>query len=309
MRGDRVTTHRAGADGAGTTLIEESVGGRQIANGGVPLLRACAGVGDEADAGRGEGVSPTSLDPAKALHNRRDLMLMSLRDSGERAPLAQEIFDELAIAIVEGRLLPGETLNSVELSRRFRTSRTPVREALAELERQGVIVVPRRRQPYVAEATLQQIKDVYDLRASLFSLVSELIVDNCPIEALRDLWAWQEALECDAARGSVDDYFWHNVGFRLVEVRLAGNEELQRILSGLGMRTLQFRHGSLSQPGRLKRSAEDHRRLVVAYEERDRDTATAITRALIMGGYRALRRSELTGEATDSFVRPDPARL
>jgi DNA-binding GntR family transcriptional regulator len=235
------------------------------------------------------------LEPETAISNRRALMLMSVRNIGDREPLGQEIFDEVAIDIIEGRLRPGDSLNSVDLARRFRTSRTPVREALAELERHGVVAVPPRRRPYVVHATLKQVHDVYLLRANLFSLVSELIVDNCPKERLAELWKWQQALEDDVARNSVDDYFWHNVGFRLVEVGLSGNSELQRTLHTLGLRTLQFRHLSLSQPGQIGRSVADHRRLLEAYAERDKTAATGMTRALIMGGYRAIQRSGLVG--------------
>ncbi len=242
-------------------------------------------VGNVAPDARGVAIP---LDPDTALRDRRTLMLASMRDDADRAPLAQQIFDEIAIAIVEGHLNPGDSLNSVDLARRFNTSRTPVREALADLERQGAIVVPPHRRPYVAQVTLGQAKDVYDIRAALFTLVSELIVESCPTTNLAELWRWQTALEKDAARGAVDDYFWHNVGFRLVEVRLAGNEQLQRMVGTLGIRTLQFRHLSLSQPGRLQRSVEDHRRLLIAYEERDKTAAAAMSRGLIMAGYRAL---------------------
>jgi DNA-binding GntR family transcriptional regulator len=235
------------------------------------------------------------LEPAIATSDRRAMMLLSIRNMADREPLAQEIFDEVAIDIVEGRLRPGDSLNSVDLARRFGTSRTPVREALAELERHGVVAVPPRRRPYVVHATLKQVHDMYILRANLFSLVSELIVDNCPTERLAELWKWQQALEDDVARDAVDDYFWHNVGFRLVEVGLSGNGELQRTLHTLGLRTLQFRHLSLSQPGRIQRSVADHRRLLTAYEERDKNAATGMTRALIMGGYRAIERSGLVG--------------
>jgi DNA-binding GntR family transcriptional regulator len=230
------------------------------------------------------------------LADRRTLMLLSLR-AGQRAPLVQQIFDEMAVAIVEGRLRAGETLNSVELAQRFRTSRTPVREALAELERQGAIVVPPHRRPYVLRATPSQLKDIYDLRASLFTLVSELIVDECPARRLAELWEWQAALEDDAARGAVDDYFWHHAGFRLVEARLTGNDELQRIISALAMRAMQVTHLSFSLPGRLERSVADHRRLLIAYEERDKVTAVAITRLMIMTGYRALVESGRLAEA------------
>jgi DNA-binding GntR family transcriptional regulator len=244
-----------------------------------------------------------ALTPAAAIDDRRALMLMSIRDAGGRAPLAQEIFDEIAIAIVEGRLQPGDDLNSVGLARRFGTSRTPVREALADLERQGVIVVPPRRRPFVASVTLKQVKDLYDLRACLFALVSELIVDTCHPEGLAELSAWQAALEDDAARGAVDDYFWRSVGFRLVEVRLTGHEDLQRIVAALGIRTLQFRHLSLSQPGQVQRSAAGHRRLLLAYSGGDQAAAVSITRSLIMSGYRAIERSGLI-QAAPGQPRP-----
>jgi len=259
--------------------------------------------------GASEEALPTwrvPLEPATAISNRRALMLMSIRDVADREPLAQEIFDEVAIDIVEGRLRPGDSLNSVDLARRFGTSRTPVREALAELERHGVVTVPPRRRPYVVHATLKQVRDIYLLRANLFSLVSELIVDNCPTERLAELWKWQQALEDDVARNSVDDYFWHNVGFRLVEVSLSGNGELQRTLHTLGLRTLQFRHLSLSQPGQIQRSVADHRRLLMAYEERDKVAATGMTRTLIMGGYRAIQSSGLVDAGAPPVVfRPD----
>lgn len=238
-------------------------------------------------------IKGNSLDPSIIDHNRRELMLLSIRDSGGRAPLAQEIFDEISIAIVEGRLRPGDLLNSVDLAHRFGTSRTPVREALAELERQGIIVVPPRRRPYIAQLTLNQIKDVYDIRASLHSLVSELIIERLSKGALRELWEWFYGLENDVANSDVDKYFWHNVGFRLVEGRLSGNDELQRILASFGLRTLQFRHLSLSLPGRLQRSLEDHKRLLIAYEEKDLQSAIAATRSLIMMGYRAIENSGL----------------
>ncbi len=237
------------------------------------------------------GPSGEPFTPDNAVQRRRELMLMSIRDAEDKAPLAQSIFDELAIQIVERRLLPGARINSVDLAQQFGTSRTPVREALVALERQRVVVIPPRRRPFIAHATLRQVTDVYYLRAELFSLVCRFIIDNHERVPLDELWIWQEALEDDARRGDVEGYFWHNVGFRLIETKLSGSEDLQRILAGLGMRALQFRYLSLSQPGRLVRLAEDHRRMLIAYEERDTDVAIAMSRGLIMSGLRAVKQS------------------
>jgi DNA-binding GntR family transcriptional regulator len=222
-------------------------------------------------------------------------MLATLR-SEDPTSLAQQIFDETAIAIVEGRLRPGQTLNSVELAKGFATSRTPVREALVELQRQGAVVVVPHQRPRVAQANLRQLRDIYELRASLFTLVSETIVDSSPASRLAELWTWQAALDDDAAHGNVDDFFWHHAGFRLVESRLAGNDQLQHIISAMALRAMQVTHQSFSLPNRLQRSAADHRRLLLAYEEGDKETAVAVNRLMIMTGYRALQESRLVGD-------------
>lgn len=74
-----------------------------------------------------------------------DLDLDEPRDS-----LVGKIAADIARAIADGDLLPGADLNSVELAARFGTSRTPVREALMLLEKEGLVEIPPRRRPRVA---------------------------------------------------------------------------------------------------------------------------------------------------------------
>jgi DNA-binding GntR family transcriptional regulator len=106
---------------------------------------------------------------------------------------------------------------------------------------------------------------------------------------------WQARLRADAERGDVDAYFWHNVGFRQAEAEIAGNHQLTRMLGSLGLRTLQLRHLSLSFPGRIERSLDDHDRLMTAYEDRDTALAVAITRSIIHAGFRAIEASGWPG--------------
>ena len=91
-------------------------------------------------------------------------------------------------------------------------------------------------------------------------------------------------------------FVWWIVGRAAREKRVAQprrHDDLERVIKALGLRTLQLRHLSLSQPGQIERSVADHRRLLRAYAERDKVAAVAMTRALIMGGYRAIERSGL----------------
>jgi DNA-binding GntR family transcriptional regulator len=222
---------------------------------------------------------------------RRELLFTALRGVEGSSSLAFTIFQEIAVGIVEGRLPPGHEVNSAELARRFSTSRTPVREALLLLERESLVIIPPRRRPYVSPVDMTQVREIYEIRASLYALVSELLVARASDAEIFGLRRWQGLLEADATAGDVDAYFWHNVGFRNAEVSLAKNGELQRRLSSLGLQMHRFRHLSLSLPGRLLHSVADHERLVNAYADRDAGLAAAVSRSLVMRGYRAIERA------------------
>lgn len=223
------------------------------------------------------------------------MLAVMLRDGRPATSRVDHMVEDLATRIILGRLPPGADLNSVDLARRYGSSRTPVREALLTLQREGLVEIPARRRPRVALVTLDQVRDVYQVRASLHGLVSELIVSKADDAGLAVLADWQARLREDAERGDVDAYFWHNVGFRQAEAEITGNRQLTRTLSSLGLRTLQLRHLSLSFPGRLERSLDDHDRLMMAYADRDAALAVAITKSIINAGFRAIEASGWPG--------------
>lgn len=221
------------------------------------------------------------------------------RSSG-RESLVGKIAEWIGSSIIEGRLRPGDDLNSVALSHQFQTSRTPVREALMILEKEGLVTIPPRRRPYVAHVSLREVREIYRVRAHLYTLVSELIVVQAGGEAIQALWEQQARLEATAQVGDRDAYFWRNLSFRATEVEICGNTELRRTLDSLGLRTLHARHQSLTYPGRMERSVQDHARLVRAYEERDAPLAIALTRSLVLGGLAAI---EATGWASERQLK------
>jgi DNA-binding GntR family transcriptional regulator len=222
--------------------------------------------------------------------------------------IAERVIVEIGAAIVEGRLRPGDDLNSVELARMFGSSRTPVREALLALEREGLVEVPPRRRPRVAELRIEHVREIYEVRMNLYGLVSRLVVERAGDEDLRRLRALHDELAEPAAAGALDRYFWHNVEFRRAEAMVAGNRELIRIVDSLGLRTLQLRHLSLSLPNRLKVSVADHERLLLAYEDRDAALAAAINQAILRHGLEAVERSGWTGLPSPAGAAPAPAR-
>lgn len=222
-----------------------------------------------------------------------------LERTASRDSLVGKIAEWVGSSIIEGRLRPGDDLNSVALSNRFHTSRTPVREALMILEKEGLVTIPPRRRPHVAHVSLREVREIYQVRAHLYMLVSELIVAQASDDAIHLLREHQARLEAAASAGDTDAYFWRNLSFRATEVEICGNAQLQRTLDSLGLRTLQARHQSLSHPGRMQRSASDHARLVRAYEDRDAPLATALTRTLVLAGLAGIEAIGWTSDQAD----------
>src|SRR5258708_2535045 len=95
----------------------------------------------------------------------------------------------IAGAIIEDRLRPGDDLNSVDLAKQFATSRTPVREALLILEKEGLVTILPRHRPYVAHISLKEVREIYQVRAHLVMLAAELIVNTASDEAIASLKA------------------------------------------------------------------------------------------------------------------------
>jgi DNA-binding GntR family transcriptional regulator len=223
--------------------------------------------------------------------NESDAMLIDdvdIEEAGSEGSPVAEIVDWVARGIIEGRLRPGDDLNSVELARRFSVSRTPVREALFVLHRERMIDWSPRRRPRVAAMSLKEAREIYHLRALLYAQVSTAIVEHATQDDIAALWRIYGTLAEAAAQGDVDAYFWANVAFRDEELRVSRNAIFKEVLDSMRMRTNRMRHLSTSLPGRMQRSCADHERLCEAYAERDGTLAAALNRSIVMGALKSI---------------------
>jgi DNA-binding GntR family transcriptional regulator len=212
--------------------------------------------------------------------------LLRLRD--RREPLVAQIAEWVGAGIIEGRLEPGQDLNSVELSRRFDTSRTPVREALMLLEQEGLVEMKARRRPRVAAPSLQDIRDIYQVRRQLLAMLAGLLVERATDAELAELRARVERMRKVADSGDVDGYFWAHVQLQERMTEVVGNATLKQILDSLALRTLMLRHLGLTRAGRLACSIDDQERLLQACEERDGELASALIAGATVRALRAV---------------------
>jgi DNA-binding GntR family transcriptional regulator len=144
------------------------------------------------------------------------------------ASLTESIAGLLRERIVDGQFQPGEKLVEAEIARQLQISRGPVREALAQLRAEGLVIERPRRGSFVAELTLDDVREIYELRAALESRAARLLIERDDREALAELGVIVEAMK---AATEVDD----REGFAELDARLhtelcrlSGNRRLHR---------------------------------------------------------------------------------
>ncbi len=206
--------------------------------------------------------------------------------------LVGSIARKIADDIVAGRLRPGHDLNSVELARRFDTSRTPVREALLLLEKEGLVEIESHRRPRVKRWSWNEICELYQIRSAIAGLVAELIVKNATERDLEQLEIQFRDQVAAGERRDVDAYFRAMIAVRETEAHICGNSQLLQMLKQLGLRVLQLRHYSISTPEAMHEAAADYARILLAYRERDGELAVALSRSVVL---RALERIKRLG--------------
>lgn len=197
--------------------------------------------------------------PTRALERddpMRGLVAFYWAPGGPRAILSlpEQVAAEIGDRIIAGRYAPGERLIEQELSDEFAASRGPVREALRILEREGLVQILPRRGASVAELSLQEVSDLFEIRAGLYRNVSERIARKCSDAQLRLLEQTVATLErCWDADDDGASYAATVFRQSLEVVRSAGNKALGDIVTSLALRS--FRYTRLALRSRERRRA------------------------------------------------------
>jgi GntR family transcriptional regulator, trigonelline degradation regulator len=198
------------------------------------------------------------------------------------APLRRQVVDELRQSIISGRLGPGVRLVERELISMMGVSRTVIREALRQLESEGLVAMIPNKGPVVRELTLAEAKDLYSIRAVLEGLAARLFVENAGETQFRKL---QTALTVTAAayKGANPEVLL-GAKNRFYDVLFegAGSETLSSMIATLHARIRRWRALGLAHPRRSARRSQESikglRAVVAAIKARDAELADKIMR-------------------------------
>lgn len=193
-------------------------------------------------------------------------------------PLREVVFDVLRSAITSGTLQPGERLMENQLAEQMRVSRTPVREAIRKLEQEGLVVMVPRRGTYVADLSIRDINEVFEIRTALEVLAAGLAAERIREEDLEELERLLVEIGEHIERGDMDQLVDADIRFHDILFGATHNKTLAGIISNLREKITLFRTISYAYPGRAKRSLEEHRRLVEALAQRSPILAQQVAR-------------------------------
>jgi DNA-binding GntR family transcriptional regulator len=210
------------------------------------------------------------------------------------APLREQASEALRNAIVSLELPPGYRLRERELIERLGVSRTTVREALRELESEGLVDVIPQRGAVVATLSAREAADLYEARVAIEALVVRRFVERAPDPAIAELReAVEEFTALSERGGEIRQMLAAKDRIYDVLVRGAGSPPLQQLLGSLQARVRLLRATSLSQDERPKQTAQELHDLLDAIDARDVEAAglaaEAHVRAAASTGLEALR--------------------
>jgi DNA-binding GntR family transcriptional regulator len=160
-------------------------------------------------------------------------------------------------------------LDERQLAQDFGVSRTPVREAMAQLEREGFVRSVPRRGVYVVRKTRSEVIEMITAWAALESMAARLITQNARDEEIVSLRRMFATFEGGELRAHLDEYSEANIEFHQTIIRMSGNGVLISLAENLFTHMRMIRRKTIAEKDRVERSIRDHMNIIEALEARD----------------------------------------
>lgn len=189
-----------------------------------------------------------------------------------RWSLRKEIFTYLSNQIECGALTPGSLINVRELTEELNVSRTPLREALAQLEIQGLVSILPQRGVKINVLTYEDLLNLFEIIGTLESQVVFTVFDQITDDKIYLMKRCNRTMEQAIDKGKNRNFHETNIRFHKVFLDLSGNLELTNYVSSLKLRLFGF--ALKSYRDRFKRAiVAEHDVFIALIEEGDRKTA------------------------------------
>jgi DNA-binding GntR family transcriptional regulator len=202
--------------------------------------------------------------------------------------LTERVFVQLQNDILNGRYQPGDSLVEMRLSEDMGVSRTPVREAIRQLELEGLVQSLPNRGAVVTGITSKDIEDIYTIRMLIEGLAARWAAEkitSAELDELKEAVEFEEfyTLKNDTAHLTKYDSRFHDTIYKACK-----SKPLMHTLSTFHHYVLKARSASLSSPDRAQKVLEEHKAILQAITEKKPDEAEKLTVEHIRNASRAI---------------------
>jgi DNA-binding GntR family transcriptional regulator len=174
-------------------------------------------------------------------------------------------------------------LDERRLAQDFGISRTPVREAMAQLEREGFVRSVPRRGVYIVRKTRREVIEMITAWAALESMAARLITENASDDSIASLRRMFATFENGELRAHLDEYSETNIEFHQTIIRMSGNGVLIALAENLFTHMRMIRRKTIGEKDRVEKSIRDHMNIIQALEARDTERAEDLVRSHALG--------------------------
>lgn len=207
----------------------------------------------------------TALTPKRA---------RSAYTSGSRDKLSEKIYKTLKRDIIRGVHAPGQALTEKELARRYRSSRTPVREAALRLQEERLLRIVPNRGYFVSQITLQELNDVYEYRTAVECAAAELAARKAIDSALlQELGDWAETSCRTDSLESYMEFIEGDTFFHVGIARLSRNQMLVRAVAEARSLMERIMYAAIDIQYYGEVPTQEHRDIIKAIREHDPEAA------------------------------------
>ena len=183
--------------------------------------------------------------------------------------LKEQAFDKLKELIITGALEPGELQNEKRLAEALGVSRTPVREALLELSREGMVVFVPGKGVEVCKLTTRQVREVFEIRRIIEGYVIKKITTRLTEGDLKKIDRNISNLEKMLRRTDRLAFIEYDKQFHLYLASKIGNQQIESILDNLRDQMHLMGIRAVEDDSRMKQVIEEHRAIFTGLKERN----------------------------------------
>jgi DNA-binding GntR family transcriptional regulator len=217
---------------------------------------------------------PLELSPLEALPGRK--------------PLGQHVFEKLKQAIIRGDLAPGDRIVEIQVAEALDISRTPVREAIHKLEREGLLKKLPKAGFTVMSLSREDIEETFGIRSVLESYAAGLAALKHREDELKPLEEKIREFKTCLKKGNVDDLPRINTEFHNLLYALSRSPKLIKMINDLRDQIFRFRKILLKMDHMPEASNEDHRKMLTAIRDRDVARVEELVREHISKGRKTI---------------------